>query len=92
MLNQVIFKFDEEDQKLLNEVRDLLSQQNNSRKPPIGDLYVTRSELRKVFGVSDRTLSRWVSEGRIPKPIKKGHPTRQKILSRCKYGSGVLLD
>jgi len=39
---------------------------------PLACLWYTKLDLAELFGVSERTVELWVSDGRLPRPIKRG--------------------
>ncbi|MBL8797974.1 MAG: helix-turn-helix domain-containing protein [Planctomycetia bacterium] len=45
----------------------------NQPEPPGKNPWYTAEDVRRLFGgISDRTLARWVQEGRLPPPAKIG--------------------
>lgn len=51
--------------------------------------FATKQEVAKKFGVTTRTVDRWVRQGQIPAPLKIGRqrlwhqPTVNKLLSEA---------
>ena len=41
--------------------------------PPPGERYLTPEEVAARFGISIRTLQKWIAAGRIPQPVRLSH-------------------
>jgi excisionase family DNA binding protein len=53
-------------------------------KPDPGqESLLTLSETARRLSVSVRTLTRWVTHGRFPSPLRFGHPSRPRIRFRA---------
>lgn len=55
------------------------------RKPSDGEKRLTFAELVKLYGIPERTLRRWIADGRLPPPIKDGrrHVWRESDVDKC---------
>jgi predicted DNA-binding transcriptional regulator AlpA len=47
--------------------------------PLVPETLVTLQQVAKAVGIGDRSIMRWVEEGKFPQPIRIGGPVRPRI-------------